>query len=92
MDVNVKNNVIEVSDIIKTNDDVDMILSAIEGINDNSIILDILDSVALPSRVLGKLMWYRDNGIDITIKARNPKLYELLEDLNMTSEFNVVRG
>ena len=92
MEVRVVGSTIEVDGIIKTINDSQMLVNAIkDAANSGSVSIRINDSFSLPSTVIGELLKLKDNGVSISMEVKDEILYELLDDLNLISAFNVKR-
>ena len=92
MDVKVIGSMVEVDGIIKTINDSQMLVNAIkDAANSGSVSIRINDSFSLPSTVIGELLKLKDNGVSISMEVKDEILYELLDDLNLISTFNVKR-
>jgi hypothetical protein len=90
MDIRQSGNIIEVDGVIKTINDSQMLVSAIKDASRNgSVVIKVNDSFSLPSTVIGELLKIKDNGVDVTLEVKDEILYELLDDLNLVSAFNV---
>jgi len=90
MDIRQSGNIIEVDGVIKTINDSQMLVSAIKDASRNgSVVIKINDSFSLPSTVIGELLKIKDNGVNVTLEVKDEILYELLDDLNLVSAFNV---
>ena len=92
MEVRVVGSIVEVDGIIKTINDSQMLVNAIkDAANSGSVSIKINDSFSLPSTVIGELLKLKDNGVSISMEVKDEILYELLDDLNLISAFNVKR-
>ncbi len=92
MDVKVVGSMVEVDGIIKTINDSQMLVNAIkDAANTGNVSIKINDSFSLPSTVIGELLKLKDNGVSISMEVKDEILYELLDDLNLISTFNVKR-
>ena len=90
MDIKTNGNIVEVDGVIKTINDSQMLVNAIKDASRNgSVVVKINDSFSLPSTVIGELLKMKDNGVSITLEVKDEILYELLDDLNLVSAFNV---
>jgi len=90
MDIRQTGNMIEVDGVIKTINDSQMLVNAIKDASRNGhVIIKINDSFSLPSTVIGELLKMKDNGVNITLEVKDEILYELLDDLNLVTIFNV---
>ena len=90
MDIRQTGNMIEVDGVIKTINDSQILVNAIKDASRNgSVIIKINDSFSLPSTVIGELLKIKDNGVKITLEVKDEILYELLDDLNLVTIFNV---
>jgi len=90
MDARQSGNIVEVDGVIKTINDSQMLVNAIkDAARNGSVVVKINDSFSLPSTVIGELLKMKDNGINITVEVKDEILYELLDDLNLVSAFNV---
>ena len=92
MEISVSGNEIIVKGNIKSLKDAEEIKSAIESLsNYNVIYLIIEDSISITSAVIGYLRMLTDEGKKINIRVGNEMLKDLLDDLGLTSLFNVVK-
>ena len=90
MEIKIINSTIEVNGIIKTIKDSEMLINAIQdSLNNAKVFIRINDSFALSSSIIGELLKVKSNGGLISMEVKNETLYELLEDLNLISTFNV---
>jgi len=90
MDIKTNGNIVEIDGVIKTINDSQMLVNAIKDASRNgSVVVKINDSFSLPSTVIGELLKMKDNGVSITLEVKDEILYELLDDLNLVSAFNV---
>ncbi len=90
MDIKQTGNIIEVDGVIKTINDSQMLVNTIKDASRNgSVVIKINDSFSLPSTVIGELLKLKDNGVNISLEVKDEILYELLDDLNLVSAFNV---
>lgn len=57
------------------------------------ISLDIKDSISLPSSVIGFLLKIvHQDKVKVNIKTNCNHLIEILNDLNLTNSFNIIKG
>ena len=89
----ISNRELSVSGIIKTIDDSMALREAVQKLVEggaDALTLRIEESFALPSAVIGFLMKLvnRDK-VRLTLLARDPRLCELLEELQLTAVFGV---
>jgi len=90
VDIKQTGNIIEVDGVIKTINDSQMLVNTIKDASRNgSVVIKINDSFSLPSTVIGELLKLKDNGVNISLEVKDEILYELLDDLNLVSAFNV---
>ena len=90
MDIRQTGNMVEVDGVIKTINDSQMLVNAIKDASRNgNVIIKINDSFSLPSTIIGELLKLKDNGVKITLEVKDEILYELLDDLNLVTIFNV---
>ena len=90
MEIKEAGSIIEVDGVIKTINDSQMLVNAIKDASrSGSVIIKINDSFSIPSTVIGELLKLKDSGIDVTLEVGDDILYELLDDLNLVSTFNV---
>jgi len=90
MDIRQSGSIVEVDGVIKTINDSQMLVNAIKDASRNgSVIVKINDSFSLPSTVIGELLKIKDNGVNVSLEVKDEILYELLDDLNLVSAFNV---
>jgi hypothetical protein len=90
MEIKQAGSIIEVDGVIKTINDSQMLVNAIKDASrSGSVIIKINDSFSIPSTVIGELLKLKDSGIDVTLEVGDDILYELLDDLNLVSTFNV---
>jgi hypothetical protein len=92
MEAKLNNNSIIIKGNITTIKDAEKIINLLNSISDkNVIILRILDSFSLPSSIIGELLKLSDMDKKIILEVKDPVLYELLDDLNLTKTFSVKR-
>ena len=89
MEVEVKGNVVNVKGNIKSLDDVYKLKSVLDSINYSSITINLYDSMAITSTLIGYLRKKINDGIQIFINVGNELLYELLDDLGLIDIFHV---
>jgi len=90
MDIKQSGSIIEVDGVIKTINDSQMLVSAIkDAARNGNVVIKVNDSFSLPSTVIGELLKIKDNGVNVTLEVKDEILYELLDDLNLVSAFNV---
>jgi len=91
MDFNITQNgyIIEVRGIIKTIANAESVIEALNNIHDDKIVLKIYDSFGLPSSIIGYLVKFKDEGKHIVLEVGSDLLYELLDNLNLITPFNV---
>ena len=92
MNISTSSNKITIEGNIKSIGDFQIIKNNIDGIvaNHQNIIVDIVNSLSLTSAVIGyfnKLI-LKDN-ISVQVNVGDKQLYDLLNDLNLTSIFNL---
>jgi hypothetical protein len=92
MKTEIHNNTIVIKGNITSISDAEKIINLLHSLsNNNVIILKILDSFSLPSSIIGELLKLHDMGKKIILEVKDPVLYELLDDLNLTKTFSVKR-
>jgi len=92
MDIRHNGNIVEVDGVIKTiGDSQALVVTIKEAARSGSVIIKINDSFSLPSTVIGELLKMKDTGTNIALEVKDDILYELLDDLNLISAFNVRR-
>ena len=90
MELKRSGNLIEVNGVIKTISDSQELIGAIKEASANgSVVLKINDSFSLPSTVIGELLKVKDSGVNVTVEVKDDILYDLLDDLNLKTAFNV---
>jgi hypothetical protein len=90
MEVKSSGSLVEVDGVIKTINDSQVLVNAIkDAARNGSVTVRINDSFSLPSTVIGELLKIKDNGANVTLEVKDDILYELLDDLNLVSTFNV---
>jgi len=90
MEVKNSGSLVEVDGVIKTINDSQVLVNAIkDAARNGSVTVRINDSFSLPSTVIGELLKIKDNGANVTLEVKDDILYELLDDLNLVSTFNV---
>jgi len=92
MKIKSSSNIVTIEDNIKSIGDFQKIKSTIDSMieNNSDITLKIVDSISIISSVIGYLnKLVLKDGININIYAGNAKLIELLDDLSLSSTFNV---
>ncbi|MCX6075272.1 MAG: hypothetical protein NTW78_00100 [Campylobacterales bacterium] len=92
MNLSTSSNRIIIDGNIKTVGDFQSIKNSVDSVivNNKNIVVDIKNSLSLTSAVIGyfnKLI-LKDN-ISIQVNVGDKQLYELLDDLNLTSVFNL---
>lgn len=92
MDISTSSNKITIHGNIKSIGDFQTIKNSIDPVvaSNKSIIVDIVDSLSLTSAVIGyfnKLI-LKDR-ISVQVNVGDKQLYDLLNDLNLTSVFNL---
>ncbi len=92
MNISTSSNRITIEGNIKTIGDFQSIKSSIDSViaSNTSIVIDIKNSLSLTSAVIGyfnKLI-LKDR-ISMQVNVGDKQLYELLDDLNLTSVFNL---
>jgi hypothetical protein len=92
MNLNISNNILTVEGNITTINDAEKIINALYSLSDkDSVIIKIKDSFSLPSSIIGELLKLTDMGKKVILEVKDPVLYEMLDDLNLTKTFNVKR-
>jgi hypothetical protein len=92
MKTEIHNNTIVIKGNITSISDAEKIINLLHSLSNNDvIILKILDSFSLPSSIIGELLKLHDMGKKIILEVKDPVLYELLDDLNLTKTFSVKR-
>ena len=90
MDIRQSGTIVEVDGVIKTINDSQILVNSIKDASRNgSVIVKINDSFSLPSTVIGELLKIKDNGVNVSLEVKDEILYELLDDLNLVTAFNV---
>lgn len=90
MKTEIHNNTIVIKGNITSISDAEKIINLLHSLSNNDvIILKILDSFSLPSSIIGELLKLHDMGKKIILEVKDPVLYELLDDLNLTKTFSV---
>jgi hypothetical protein len=90
MELKQSGSMIEVSGVIKTINDSQVLVDAIKSASrGGSVIIKINDSFSIPSTVIGELLKIKDSGVSVTLEVGDDILYELLDDLNLVSAFKV---
>ena len=90
MDIKQSGTLVEVNGVIKTINDSQLLVNAIKDASrSGSVLIRINDSFSIPSTVIGELLKIKDGGIGVTLEVSDAILYELLDDLNLVSAFNV---
>ncbi|MFA6196837.1 MAG: hypothetical protein WC656_09355 [Sulfurimonas sp.] len=92
MNISTSSNKITIEGNIKSIGDFQTIKNSVDGVvaNHRNIIVDIVNSLSLTSAVIGyfnKLI-LKDN-ISVQVNVGDRQLYDLLNDLNLTSVFNL---
>ncbi len=92
MEITNKGAIVTIEGNIKSIGDLQKIKFCLDNItNQNkSITLEIINSISITSSVIGYLtkLIYKDK-IDITMNVKDERLYYLLDELNLISQFNV---
>jgi putative heme iron utilization protein len=94
MEIRTDSNIVVITGNIKSVSDFQSIKQTLDPIiiNNKNIILDIKDSLSITSSVIGyfnKLVL--KDGVSIQMKVANPQLIELLDDLGLSSTFNITK-
>ncbi|MFA6192795.1 MAG: hypothetical protein WC665_10635 [Sulfurimonas sp.] len=92
MNISTSSNRVIIDGNIKSVGDFQSIKNSVESVvlNNKSIVIDIKNSLSLTSAVIGyfnKLI-LKDR-INVQVNVGDKQLYELLDDLNLTSVFNL---
>lgn len=90
MEISNSSNIVTITGNIKSVGDFQTIKSTIDSLktSNNTIIIDIKDSISITSSVIGYLnKIILKDGIDLSMKIGNPQLMELIEDLNLIGTF-----
>ena len=93
MKVKVQGNIVIIDEPIITieqSEEVSNIIKEVARNNDN-IIIDVKNSFSFPSSVISVLEKLKDDGKKITIKVKEPILYELFKDLNLDKIFTLIK-
>ena len=90
MELKREGSVLTVFGNIKSIEDFERIRYEVENIlkNTKSIIVNIPESISLPSSVIGYLVKLTENGVKVNVRV-NGDLYELLDELNLIKRLNV---
>ncbi|WP_024787648.1 MULTISPECIES: hypothetical protein [unclassified Lebetimonas] len=92
MNLSINNNILTIEGNITTIEDAEKIINALYSLSDkDSIIVKIKDSFSLPSSIIGELLKLTDMEKKVILEVKDPVLYEMLDDLNLTKTFNVKR-
>ncbi|MFH0710179.1 MAG: hypothetical protein V2A75_08235 [Pseudomonadota bacterium] len=88
--------VLSVSGIVKTISDTvvlkEQIGSLLQREPDKQIVIDFLDTFVIPSALIGTLQKFiLGDKAKISVIAREPQLYDLLDNLCLTSQLNVTK-
>jgi len=90
MEIKQNGTMVEVGGIIKTINDSQVLVDAIKNASrSGSVVIKINDSFSIPSTVIGELLKIKDSGVNVNLEVGDDILYELLDDLNLVSTFNV---
>jgi PDZ domain-containing secreted protein len=90
MNITKTNNLIEVEGVIKTMNDANKLNDVLNEFKEgDSVTIKIKDSFAMPSAVIGTLLKKAGDGVKIKLEVHNDILYEVLDDLNLGSEFDI---
>lgn len=92
MEISSAGNTVTIKGNIKSVSDFQAIKSTIDGVEGDNIHLIINDSFSITSSVIGYLnkLIHKD-GITIHMSVNDARLYDLLNDLNLISLFNVTK-
>ena len=94
MKIDVIGNKIIIEGNVKSIRDYEDIRGSIEQIiiNNNSVVIELVNSISLTSSVIGYLskLVHNDN-IKVNLKVCDDGLYNLLDDLGLIKEFNVIK-
>lgn len=92
MEISYSSNIINIKGNIKSIEDFEKIKNILDSLINNykSITINIPDSIAMTSSVIGYLnkLVLKDD-INLKLNVGNESLYELLDDLGVISRFNV---
>lgn len=93
MNIKVHGNIVLIEEPIITIEQCEEVSNIIKEIakNHDSIVIDVKNSFSFPSSVISVLEKLRDEGKKITIKVREPILYELFKDLNLDKTFTLIK-
>ena len=93
MNVKFNGNTVIVNEPIITIEQSEKVSSIIKeiGRNNDNIIIDVRNSFSFPSSVISVLEKLKDDGKKITIKVKEPVLYELFKDLNLDKIFTLIK-
>ena len=92
MKVEVSNSTLKIVGNIKSIGDFQEIKNALDTMKNThkSISLSIVDSISMTSSVVGYLVkLIHKDGVNVSISLGDKRLYSLLEELGLVSEFNV---
>ncbi|NPA11027.1 MAG: hypothetical protein GXO62_02160 [Epsilonproteobacteria bacterium] len=84
-------NIVEVDGLIKTINDASAVIDALKSVDDDNVVLRVRESFGLPSSIIGYLVKLKDEGKNVTVEVGSDILYDLLDNLNLISSFNVRR-
>ena len=92
MEISSTGSTVTITGNIKSIDDLQQIKSSLDNltIDNKSITLKIINSISITSSVIGyftKLIY--KNNIHISMQVGDIRLYELLDELSLVSQFNV---
>lgn len=92
MNISSNGNRVTIEGNIKSVSDFQMIKSTVDNVNGSDIYLIIKDSFSITSSVIGYLnkLIHKD-GVTIHMSVNDARLYDLLNDLNLISLFNVTK-
>ena len=89
----IKGNTIIIEKPIITINDSENVIHAIKEAarNFNNIVIDVKNSFSFPSSIIAVLEKLKDEGKKVTIKIKDPVLYELFKDLNLDQMFTLIK-
>ena len=90
MKIEVSGNIVNIYGNIKSIQDYEEIKSIVDGIvkSHGNVVLNLIDSIAITSSVIGYLTKLASEGVKITMNV-GEDLYKLFSDLDLLSIFNV---
>ena len=86
-------NTVTITGNIRSTEDVEKIKESLSLVHDTSLTLNIQDSFAMPSAMIGFLMkLVEQEKVKLTLIVADERLAELLDDLGLSQSFHIKTG